>query len=214
MSQSRMLLCDGSLLLAWVGIFRPVDNPFTQRERWILKELANGARRSLRLARGLSAAASSVLLDAALDAYPGEAYLLRSDGRIEFANEVAIAHMNRAPAEVRDQIARAITVFPQTDDFELHAINSQGLPPMFLATRASQPTTDLEGRLSVMRVNWQLTGRQIDVLRRLVVGDSNKEIAARLGLALRTVELHVGLLMRKARVDSRLRLVVRFWSGA
>lgn len=214
MSQTRMLVCDGPLLLAWVGLFRPPDNPVTQRERWMFRRLASAASDPLRRARGLSAAASSIVLEAALAAYSGEAYLLRADGRIEFANEVGAARMRRSAREVVEQITTALAVYPKRTELELHAIHGDGIPPMFLATRSSAPTSDLEGRLSVVQVEWRLTPRQVDVLRRLVVGDSNKEVAARLALALRTVELHVGALMRRAKVDSRLRLVTRFWNAS
>ncbi len=44
-------------------------------------------------------------------------------------------------------------------------------------------------------------------------GDANKEIATKLGASLRTIEVHVGSILRKARVESRARLIARFWVG-
>lgn len=48
-----------------------------------------------------------------------------------------------------------------------------------------------------------LTGRQIDVLRRLEEGHSNRAIALELGLSEKTVKAHVTAVLRALRVDSR-----------
>jgi DNA-binding NarL/FixJ family response regulator len=45
-----------------------------------------------------------------------------------------------------------------------------------------------------------LTGRERDVLLGIVKGETNKEIAARLGISHRTVETHRESLMRKLRI--------------
>jgi DNA-binding NarL/FixJ family response regulator len=62
-------------------------------------------------------------------------------------------------------------------------------------------------RVSVAR--WQPTTRQADVLRYILEGLANKEIASRMGLSPRTIEVHVTALFDKAGVDSRARLVAR-----
>jgi DNA-binding NarL/FixJ family response regulator len=53
-----------------------------------------------------------------------------------------------------------------------------------------------------------LTVREREVLDHMGRGLSNKEIAAALGCAPKTVECHVTNLLRKYNVDSRLRLVL------
>jgi DNA-binding NarL/FixJ family response regulator len=70
-----------------------------------------------------------------------------------------------------------------------------------------------ERRLVSAREIWGTTPREFEVLRPLAMGDSNKEIARRLGCHEGSVERHVTALLRKARCDSRARLVARFWSG-
>jgi DNA-binding NarL/FixJ family response regulator len=50
------------------------------------------------------------------------------------------------------------------------------------------------------------TMREREVLEMLVDGRSNKEIAAPLGIEVRTVKAHLGKLMRKAGVKSRIAL--------
>jgi DNA-binding CsgD family transcriptional regulator len=53
------------------------------------------------------------------------------------------------------------------------------------------------GPVRVARDDSELTGRELDVLRLLAAGDSNAEIARRLGIAVHTVERHVSNLYRK-----------------
>ena len=48
----------------------------------------------------------------------------------------------------------------------------------------------------------QLTARETDVLRGLLAGESNKQLAARLGISLRTVEMHRGNMMDRLQVGS------------
>jgi DNA-binding CsgD family transcriptional regulator len=70
----------------------------------------------------------------------------------------------------------------------------------------------LSERLDNVTIEWGLTRRQIAVLKLVVHGDANKEIAQALGCAENTVELHVTQLLRKADLPSRTRLIARFWS--
>jgi DNA-binding NarL/FixJ family response regulator len=51
-----------------------------------------------------------------------------------------------------------------------------------------------------------------DVLAQVVVGRSNKAVAATLACAESTIEIHVSALLEKAACDSRAQLVARFWS--
>ena len=59
---------------------------------------------------------------------------------------------------------------------------------------------------------WGATQRQSDVLRLVLDGLANKEIAGRLKVSPRTVEVHVTALLEKASVDSRTGLVAKSWS--
>ena len=48
----------------------------------------------------------------------------------------------------------------------------------------------------------QLTARENDVLRGLLAGESNKQLATRLGISLRTVEMHRGNMMERLQASS------------
>ena len=63
----------------------------------------------------------------------------------------------------------------------------------------------------------RLTRREVEVLRLLVLGRSNREIAEALGIDEGSVKAHLGRLMRKANVVNRTALTVRVledqWTG-
>ena len=69
--------------------------------------------------------------------------------------------------------------------------------------------TTLGRSRSQRAANKLLTRRQNDVLQYLVEGLTNKEIALRLGLNIRTVTMHVGALKRRLGASTRAQSVVR-----
>lgn len=79
--------------------------------------------------------------------------------------------------------------------------------------KAAEPPRDLEERVRTAASAWQLTPAQAQVLKGVVRGLSNKEIASELGNAEATVEVHVTRLLRKAGAPGRTALVTRFWGG-
>jgi DNA-binding CsgD family transcriptional regulator len=151
-------------------------------------------------------------LEAVLDAYPGEAYVVRANGRVELANPLGTARIRADAKDVLGGLARSVR--GEGNGFALRPIEAPGLPPSFLATRPPGPQDGLDARLEHARRAWRLTPRETEVLRCLAAGDPNKDIAQLLALSHRTVEVHIAALTRKARVDSRLRLVARLWQGA
>jgi DNA-binding NarL/FixJ family response regulator len=77
--------------------------------------------------------------------------------------------------------------------------------------RVGRRGDDLEGRLGAAIEAWRLTPRQTQALEGIVRGRSNKQIAEGLGTTVKTVELHVGLLLKKTGCDGRASLVSRFF---
>lgn len=67
--------------------------------------------------------------------------------------------------------------------------------------------------LASAQLRWSLSARETQVLAHLSEGDANKDIAAKLGCALRTVEAHVTSILNKARCASRAQVVAHFWRG-
>jgi two-component system, LuxR family, response regulator FixJ len=73
----------------------------------------------------------------------------------------------------------------------------------------SDCSPSLEHALVASAQAWKLTARELEVLRELAGGAANKQIAAALDCSLRTVELHVSALLRKADAPSRTALLAR-----
>ncbi len=71
----------------------------------------------------------------------------------------------------------------------------------------------LSARVREARKRWGATARELAVLRLVAGGDSNKEIALKLDIHEGTVERHLTSLLRKAKCDSRSRLIARFWTN-
>jgi DNA-binding NarL/FixJ family response regulator len=61
----------------------------------------------------------------------------------------------------------------------------------------------LRGRLEQRQSRSELSPRELEVLRHVVEGRSNKEIAAELGLSEVTVKVHVGHILQKLGVEDR-----------
>jgi FixJ family two-component response regulator len=63
------------------------------------------------------------------------------------------------------------------------------------------------GREEILRRFATLTPRETEVMEQIVLGAANKEVAARLGLSPKTVEVHRANVMRKTRANSLAELV-------
>lgn len=73
--------------------------------------------------------------------------------------------------------------------------------------RQAEERESLEERQQIDRRLGRLTPREAEVMELLVAGSANKQIAARLGLSQRTVEIHRANIMRKMEADSLADLV-------
>lgn len=77
------------------------------------------------------------------------------------------------------------------------------IQPDFVAALLPTPSADLNPPAE------PLTAREIDVLQRLVEGDTNKAIARALGISDNTVKFHVNAVLTKLGAQSRTEAVVR-----
>lgn len=89
----------------------------------------------------------------------------------------------------------------------------QRVPPADApSVRPTLAGPDGQAQLASVVAAWGLTPAQTGVLRGVVRGLTNKEIATELGNAEATVEVHVTRILRKARATGRTSLVSRFWT--
>ncbi len=206
--QLRALICDGPIVLAWVGALR--RRAFTTRDRAVLAALVPALKRRLLLERrlGHSQLDAAVAL-AALDAIAAPAFVVSATARVVYANGPARSLLDGRRAETLEWLGRARR--GEGDDASRVELTIPGLPPHYLITRVA-PVDDPTPRVVRAAARWQLTGRQAQVLALVARGAPNKSIAAELGMAESTVEIHVTALLRKADAENRAALVARFWT--
>lgn len=206
--QIRVLVCEGATVLAWVGGFRA--EPFTERERRLFASIVPALRHALSLRRRLvDAEVAKAGLAAALEAMGAPAFVLRANGDVIHANAAARALLERWGRSSANTLR---SILRQPGLALVAPIVCRGVSRCSLLV-FREPRAAREARLLAAAAQWSLTGREIDVLRLLVEGDSNKEIALKLSCAEVTVERHVTSILRKGRCDGRCRLVSRFWAA-
>ncbi|KFE62289.1 LuxR family transcriptional regulator [Hyalangium minutum] len=211
MFQLRALVCEGSTLLAWVGALR--SEPFTPREQRLLQELVPSLQRRLELETRLrEAGLLGSALEAALEALGQPAYVLSSKGRVVYANSAGRALAERASPSLAEIIRRHGQGEPPPPGTSVTALQVRGLSPHYLVVDRSTEA-QASARVHVLASRWGLTVREAEVLEHIIQGTSNKAIAARLGCAERTVEVHVTHVLSKAQVESRSALIAKFFQA-
>jgi len=206
--QIRALVCQGPVLLAFVGGLRA--ERFQARERAAFSAVVAPLRRALVLRRALlDSGVARAGLERALEALDAPAFIARPAGQVVHANPLGETLLNGSRSSVRAAIQDAIAGRSAGS----HCAQLGGLtdPELFLVVLRGR-ANEIEARLRVAQQRWGVTGREGDVLRSVVVGDANKEVALKLQLHESSVERHLTALLRKARCDSRSRLIAVFWT--
>lgn len=211
-SQLRVLICDGPLLLAWVGVLAPA--PFRPRQQRLLQEVTAPIARRLTLERALGQGAfGGSAFEAAVESNPLAVFLVSRTGTIEYANGAGAELLGRRRGPTLDTVRDAIRspAAATAKGIDVRRLHGRGSRGAHLVTLRWQ-SDDVELRMSAARARWGLTRRQVEVLRLLVRGDANKDIAAKLGTSVSTIEIHVSNVLNKAKADSRTALVAAFYT--
>jgi DNA-binding CsgD family transcriptional regulator len=207
--QLRVLVCDGPMLLAWIGAFR--DEPMSTRERRIFARLLAPLRRRLRVERMMGEAQPGIpALVAALDAVAWPSFLVTPCGNIEHANLIGRRALELHPCEVRAEVREQLACRQGGPPIQ---VDEAGAMARYIVVLRDEPSKDA-ARASAAARAWGLSARQAEVLAHLVRGDTNKDIAVKLGLSPRTVEIHASAILRKAGADTRTHLARLVWQGA
>ncbi len=203
--QLRALVCDGPSLLGWVGCFQ--SSAFDGEQIGALSSLVPAMRRRLTLERRLAAGGLVAVLEAALEALGRPAFVVDRRGRVEEQNAPAKVLFD-SDAGVRENIVEAVrgTAVPS---WSVTPVKRSGVPERFLVIVEPHASARVATQVAKAKTTWSLTERQTDVLSRLAAGTPNQTIAAALGIAERTVEIHVTALLEKAQVASRAELVAK-----
>ncbi|WPB78205.1 helix-turn-helix transcriptional regulator [Archangium violaceum] len=203
----RVLVCEGPALLGWVGAMR--SEPFNSRELILLRELIPSLQRRMALdARLREGGMLHAALEAALEALGQAAYVVTSTGRVAFANSMGRVRLEQDSGLVAEALKRHLKGEPIGTELTFSPLRLTGAPAHYLAIVQGEPQQAL-ARVHTLSSGWGLTAREMEVLGRLVRGESNKAIALHLGCAERTVEVHVTRILAKAQVESRSALIAK-----
>lgn len=199
--QLRVLVCDGPVALAWVGAFRPGE--FSIEDRRLLQRVVPALKKRLRLeARLRDGDLARATMSAALDRLGSPAFVVSKRGKVEHTNAAGRAVMSEDAAGVVASIQREIA--GRTDAVTPIHVNGEGTHylVMLRATAAA-------ARASSASAVWELSSRQRQIVTALADGASNRVIAARLGISVRTVEVHLTKIYERAGVAGRGELLAR-----
>jgi DNA-binding CsgD family transcriptional regulator len=203
----RVLVCDGPALLGWVGAMR--SEPFNPRELNLMRELIPSLQRRLALnARLREAGMLQAALEASLESLGQAAYVVTSTGRVAFANSLGRARLEQDAGQLAEALKKHLRGEPAGAEFSFSPLRFTGAPAHYLALVQGEPVQAM-ARVHALSSGWGLTAREMEVLGRLVRGESNKAIALHLGCAERTVEVHVTRILAKAQVESRSALIAK-----
>jgi len=210
-SQLRVLVCDGPVLLAWIGVFR--REPLGARERHVLARLIAPLRRRLRIERMMSEAQPGLPgLVTALEAVAGPSFLVTASGNIEHANLIGRRALEQHPREVRTGVRDWLAHIARRNGSPPIEVDQGGTTPRYVVVLRDEPWMEA-ARMSAAARAWRLSARQAEVLAHLVRGDTNKDIAAKLGVSPRTVEIHTSAILRKAGAETRTHLARLVWQA-
>lgn len=211
MFQLRALVCEEQALLAWVGALR--SEPFTPSEQKLLQELLPPLQRRLQLELRLrEAGLLGTALEAALEALGQPAYITTATGQVVHANRVGRARTARSTRHLTETVLRHVRG-EAPEETSITALKVAGLATHYLVVDRNADARK-DARVHLLANRWGLTARECEVLENIIQGASNKAIAARLGCAERTVEVHVTHVLSKAQAESRSALIAKFFQGS
>lgn len=191
----RVHICDGPAHLAWIGTGR--NGCFSDEERDTFQSLVPALQRRLRLERILlDPQVMRTAFEALLEHLGAAAVIVDARGRVQFGNCVARAICPDLRGFEPSSSPRTLRV----------RLQGRGLPPYELVISQGR-RSDTAARVAGASRRFGFTRRQAQVLELLCAGHANKTIASILGCSVKTVELHMSAMLKKAGALSRASLV-------
>ncbi len=163
---------------------------------------------------GVPASETSLDLDAVvralIEAVPSAAFIASKSGSVVYANASGKRMLAANRARMTSDLASAIQ--KEGPAWEVKRIGGATRGEHHLVIHRDE-TERLSTRLSAAVAQWKLSRRQADVLALVVDGHPNASIGMILGIATRTVEVHVSALLDRLQVENRSALVARVLSA-
>jgi DNA-binding NarL/FixJ family response regulator len=161
---------------------------------------------------GLLGAERPAMLEAALLAairlVAAPVFLVDGALRVLHSNEAGKHLLKLDPEQTKAALARSVS--GRTEPQRTSALSPvRGVHHWLVSLPLEGPAVDAAA--AALRVEYQLTKRQAEVMSLVAQGHANRDIADRLGCSLRTVEIHLSAVFRKTGQDSRTKLVMWFY---
>jgi DNA-binding NarL/FixJ family response regulator len=153
------------------------------------------------------------MLDAALAALVAPAFFVDARGRLVEANAAGSDWLYRDGGDLRAALREAASR-PEDPRFAIIPVAAPGARGMRLLALRAAAELPSSPNVAVVAARFTFTGRQTQVLALLVEGLTNRAIAATLGVAVRTVEVHITAMLDKAQLESRAELVAAVWRSS
>ena len=150
-------------------------------------------------------------MQAALENIPGAALIVTATGTVERSNARARALMACDREGIVRSLLDSLRHPEPSSEFEVSPIFTYGNVAHYLAVQRAPRGPDCD-RLAMAIHRWRFSPREARVLGHLVHGESNRQIASRLGCAERTVELHVTHILQRLDVENRTAAIAKFWT--
>ena len=149
-------------------------------------------------------------LHAALGAIEEPTIVVRRNGHPVLANARGREWLASGTADLASLVQSAISAGPGQESAGFSVSPIQGRQGVELFLVVGRPTGSRDERRTVQAASsWRLTRAETRVFGRLGRGITNRAIAHELECSIRTVELHVSSILKKAQVKSRAQLLVK-----
>jgi DNA-binding CsgD family transcriptional regulator len=139
-------------------------------------------------------------LSVALEQMDGAAFVIARDGTVLLANRAARSLLD----EDEPGVAAALRKAAGSQPSPFRVTSSEDGTVLLAVLLGRSP--DADGHVARVATEWCLTPREREVLRLVIAGCSNGDIAQRLELSVRTVETYIARLLERAGVRSRAEL--------
>jgi len=147
---------------------------------------------------------------AVIEAVPSAAFVVSMDGSVLYANATGKKMLAANRSRTTSELARAIE--GEVPAWEVKRIAGRTRAELHHLLVHRDAAVRVSTRVNEAVVRWKLSRRQADVLALVIDGHPNASIAMILGIATRTVEVHVSALLDRLQVENRSALVARVLS--
>jgi DNA-binding CsgD family transcriptional regulator len=209
----RVLLCEEDVVRGWIGGF--ATTPVTEKQRSMLDALVPPLLVRMRIERSLSGAPRlQAALEQTLQFLRAPAMIVDTRGRVHGTNRAADELLASKREAVMSSLATMLATRTPSKELTLVPTGMSDGGELFLAIWAARsPDERLEQAAALAGLRWQLTAREVRVLKVLVEGQPIAAIARELQVTETEAEQRISAILHRAHVSNRAQLVAAVLHG-